>query len=81
MPTRWGTSDTGYKGPFGDRFFSDCWDITTRTKQVVTENVTQEIPEEKVKPWFRKTHLSHVNDDDIYQVGRRIQDKCQGLAL
>lgn len=71
MPSkRWTSGGTGYNGLFGDSFFSDCWDMvdSPRRKRIISEDITTEVPEEKVKPWFRKTNLGRINDDDIYQV-------------
>jgi hypothetical protein len=85
-------SRTGYNGAFGDSFFSDCFDIvdntTTRrsssrsSQRIVHEDVASDIPEEKVKPLYRKSHLSRLSSDDIYQVWNTTKDaKCQPLMM
>ncbi|XP_021943116.1 heat shock protein 67B1 [Folsomia candida] len=75
MPSKRWTSGSGYDGLFGDSFFSDCYRIvdgssgqSSRRKHIIHEDVTTDISEDRVKPWFRKTNLSRISDDDIYQV-------------
>jgi len=69
-------SRTGYNGAFGDTFFSDCFNIvdststtSSSTRRVVHhEDVATDVPDDKVKPMYRKSYLSRLSSDDIYQV-------------